>query len=200
VNKVIIIFLLFAALSSCSTFSSTFNPKSDLVLDTADQGDTFSESDSAGSPVGCVTVSRQNVRTGPGLEYVAQKSIPLGTCVTLVSRNDAYTWVLQKEGWLYAPLLDIQGNISQLPVSEMIHTAAQSDNNNDIETSCPYGCTTSIPDCYIKGNISSSAGEKIYYLPGQRGYTSITISPEFGERWFCTETEAEANDWYKAQD
>ncbi len=192
--------MLFAALSSCSPFSSTFIPKSDLVLDTADQGDTFSESDSAGSPVGCVTVSRQNVRTGPGLEYVAQKSIPLDTCVTLVGRNDAYTWVLQKEGWLYAPLLDIQGNISQLPVSEIISTTAQSDNNNEIETSCPYGCTTSIPDCYIKGNISSSAGEKKYYLPGQKGYTAITIAPEFGERWLCTETEAEANDWYKAQD
>ncbi len=141
--------------------------------------------------MGCVTVSRQNIRRGPGLEYVAQKSIPLGTCVTLVGRNDAYTWVLQKDGWLYAPLLDIQGNISQLPVSENIHTTTQSVDNNDVETSCPDGCTTSIPNCYIKGNISSSAGEKKYYLPDQKGYTSITISPEFGERWFCTEEEAE---------
>lgn len=62
-------------------------------------------------------------------------------------------------------------------------------------TGCPQGCTEQKPGCAIKGNISVSSGEKIYHLPGQRYYESTKIDPQYGERWFCTETEAIANGW-----
>ncbi len=52
--------------------------------------------------------------------------------------------------------------------------------------------------CVIKGNISISTGNKLYHLPGMRDYESTIISPEHGERWFCTEAEAIANGWRKA--
>lgn len=52
--------------------------------------------------------------------------------------------------------------------------------------------------CNIKGNISSS-GERIYHVPGQRHYEETVISPEKGERWFCTEQEAVAAGWRKAK-
>jgi micrococcal nuclease len=62
---------------------------------------------------------------------------------------------------------------------------------------CPKGCVVPPQGCTIKGNISKS-GEKIYHVPGQTYYEQTKISPEYGERWFCTDAEALANGWRKA--
>jgi len=64
---------------------------------------------------------------------------------------------------------------------------------------CPEGCISSKPGCVIKGNISLKTGERIYHLPGQEFYDEAIISPEKGERWFCSEEEAEANGWRRAK-
>jgi len=64
---------------------------------------------------------------------------------------------------------------------------------------CPEGCSSPKPGCAIKGNISLRTGERIYHLPGQRYYGRTVISPEDGERWFCTEEEAVANGWRLAK-
>jgi hypothetical protein len=62
-------------------------------------------------------------------------------------------------------------------------------------------------DCNIKGNISLRRagnklvpvpGKKLYHLPGMKDYEITEISPERGERWFCTESEAIASGWKKA--
>jgi len=53
-------------------------------------------------------------------------------------------------------------------------------------------------DCVIKGNISSS-GEKIYHMPGQKYYNQTVISESKGERWFCTESEAQKAGWRKSK-
>ena len=63
---------------------------------------------------------------------------------------------------------------------------------------CPQGCTAPSTDCRIKGNISKT-GERIYHMPGQRYYDQTTIDPNSGERWFCTEEEAQANGWRKSK-
>jgi hypothetical protein len=52
--------------------------------------------------------------------------------------------------------------------------------------------------CSIKGNISP-AGERIYHLPADAYYSSTVISPQRGERWFCTEAEATAAGWRHAR-
>jgi len=52
--------------------------------------------------------------------------------------------------------------------------------------------------CVIKGNVSINSGEHIYHVPGQEFYTRTRISPEYGERWFCSEAEARAAGWRKA--
>lgn len=54
------------------------------------------------------------------------------------------------------------------------------------------------PDCVIKGNISIGSGDRVYHLPGMEDYESTVISPEKGEKWFCTETEATSLGWQKA--
>jgi len=52
--------------------------------------------------------------------------------------------------------------------------------------------------CQIKSNISSS-GEKIYHLPGQKYYNKTVIDEGKGERWFCTEDEAQSAGWRKSK-
>ena len=49
----------------------------------------------------------------------------------------------------------------------------------------------------IKGNVNRK-GERIYHLPGQLNYSQISMQKGLGERWFCTEAEAEAAGWRKA--
>lgn len=53
--------------------------------------------------------------------------------------------------------------------------------------------------CNIKGNISINTGERIFHVPGQRYYDATRISPEYGERWFCSEQEARRAGWRKAR-
>lgn len=52
--------------------------------------------------------------------------------------------------------------------------------------------------CQIKGNISSS-GEKIYHRPDCPYWSRTVISEEKGERWFCSEEEAQKASWRMAQ-
>ena len=53
-------------------------------------------------------------------------------------------------------------------------------------------------ECLIKGNISSK-GEKIYHTPSERHYTQTKINLEKGEKWFCTESEAQNKGWRKSK-
>ena len=52
--------------------------------------------------------------------------------------------------------------------------------------------------CLIKGNISSS-GDRIYHVQEGQYYNETKISIEKGERWFCSEVEAEENGWRKSK-
>jgi len=61
----------------------------------------------------------------------------------------------------------------------------------------PSGSGQVLGDCKIKGNITTS-GEKIYHLPGCGSYTKTQIDENRGERWFCSEEEAQASGWRKA--
>jgi len=55
-----------------------------------------------------------------------------------------------------------------------------------------------IRTCSIKGNINDS-GAKIYHLPGGKWYTRTLIDTARGERWFCSEAEAQAEGWRSSQ-
>lgn len=67
---------------------------------------------------------------------------------------------------------------------------------NSLENSSSFQPQQS--DCKIKGNISSS-GEKIYHMPGQYYYEKTVIDTSRGEKWFCTEDEAQTVGWRKAK-
>lgn len=57
------------------------------------------------------------------------------------------------------------------------------------ESTAPEGCA-------IKGNVSDKG--KIYHLPWSPWYSKVTINAGQGERWFCSEGEAEAAGWRRA--
>jgi endonuclease YncB( thermonuclease family) len=56
---------------------------------------------------------------------------------------------------------------------------------------------SAMPQCRIKGNINAG-GEKIYHLPGSSWYNRTKIDILKGERWFCSEAEAQTAGWRKA--
>jgi len=51
--------------------------------------------------------------------------------------------------------------------------------------------------CRIKGNVTSK-GERIYHVPGSRNYDRTRIELSKGERWFCSEVEAEGAGWRRS--
>ena len=51
--------------------------------------------------------------------------------------------------------------------------------------------------CKIKGNISKG-GKRIYHLPGGRFYDQTRINTSQGERWFCSESEAQSAGWRRS--
>jgi endonuclease YncB( thermonuclease family) len=51
------------------------------------------------------------------------------------------------------------------------------------------------PRCAVKGNISQTTNERIYHVPGSPDYANTVIDPVAGERWFCSEDEAQRAGW-----
>lgn len=109
-------------------------------MDTADAIASYYESLETETLTACVNVFRLNVRMGPGTNYGARKSIPEGTCVELIGRNKAADWVQQEDGWMYARMTDIEGNVYSLPVTE------------DSQSSQPYTQQPSSYSCNCSGN------------------------------------------------
>jgi endonuclease YncB( thermonuclease family) len=62
----------------------------------------------------------------------------------------------------------------------------------------PLASTNPTSSCRIKGNISRN-GTRIYHVPGQQDYERTMITERKGERWFCTENEAQAAGWRRAR-
>jgi cold shock CspA family protein len=88
---------------------------------------------------------------------------------------------------------------------EPIETAPQSTSVASSPASTPSESVTVVPGsegvpptCNIKGNISWNSGNRYYHMPGMEDYAITQIDAERGERWFCSEAEAEAAGWSRA--
>lgn len=99
--------------------------------------------------------------------------------------------------WLHTSV-DLEADHGEERFADRAETSRMNSLDYVAVVTCPNGCTELLPGCEIKGNISVSSGNKIYHLPGQQYYSVTVISPEYGERWFCTEEEAIANGWRKS--
>ncbi len=65
----------------------------------------------------------------------------------------------------------------------------------------PAGALADItgPARVIDGDTLEVAGERIYHVPGGAYYSRTKISTAKGERWFCTEEEAQAAGWRRSK-
>lgn len=82
------------------------------------------------------------------------------------------------------------------PKAEQSNSYALSTNNKKGTSSKIDASDQSVTNaaCNIKGNISSSG--RIYHTPwGSRSYAKTHINISAGERWFCSEAEAEKAGW-----
>lgn len=61
-------------------------------------------------------------------------------------------------------------------------------------------CTAEQVGCVIKGNFHQGTKDRIYHLPECYNYKQININPNEGDRWFCSEAEAEAAGFSKSKD
>ncbi|MRX35343.1 thermonuclease family protein [Aminobacter sp. MDW-2] len=59
-----------------------------------------------------------------------------------------------------------------------------------------YGLVSS--SCRIKGNIAAE-GDRIYHMPDQKFYAKTKVTASKGERWFCSEVEAQQAGWRPAR-
>jgi endonuclease YncB( thermonuclease family) len=69
---------------------------------------------------------------------------------------------------------------------------------NKVEPIAPLLAEAPRRACDIKGNINAK-GDRIYHMPGQEHYTRTKVSEKDGERWFCSEMEAQAAGWRAAK-
>lgn len=159
----------------------------------------------------CPSTNRDsNLRAGPGTNYPVIGFAPKDSCIPVDGSNNNGTWLVFHDDkefgagvdvWIAASLVEnvpqdlspVTGQAIPTPTGSIVTTPKQG---------CPPGGCTSYPDwCAppIKGNISQNTGEKIYHVPGQEYYDATRISPDAGERWFCTEDEANAAGWRRSK-
>lgn len=56
------------------------------------------------------------------------------------------------------------------------------------------------PSCIIKGNFEDkNPNKRLYYLPNCAQYQYVIVEKDLGERWFCSEKEAQAAGYKKAK-
>lgn len=84
------------------------------------------------------------------------------------------------------PLTEILGAVS-VPITSRQHLLPQ-----------PVASASPTTGCQIKGNISRN-GTRIYHVPGQQDYDNTRITESKGERWFCTEDDAQVAGWRRAR-
>ena len=61
-------------------------------------------------------------------------------------------------------------------------------------------CTAEREGCEIKGNFHQGTKDKVYHVPGCYNYNQVNINPNEGDRWFCTDKEAEEAGFKRAND
>lgn len=136
-----------------------------------------------------------NLRNGPSTNFAVQGTLPEGESIDIVARSQDGSWYQLRSGeWIAAFLVNDAPTdlaIAESPPEPIINSNLPGNNNPQAFT-CNGGCAISPdPSCAIKGNVNSKK-EKIYHTPSSRDYDRTDIKPEEGDRWFCTENEAQA--------
>lgn len=171
-------------------------------------------------PAGATVNNGANLRSGPGTDYAVVNTAAAGTPLTLIGRNQVGDWYQTDSGvWISAGLVSNAPIalavvaapplptpttavvvaappppvVVAAPTAVPVVNAPASGASNPDAFVCNGGCTQPPPGatCVIKGNVNSNK-ELIYHTTSSRSYKNTDIKPEEGDRWFCTEAEAQA--------
>jgi len=157
------------------------------------------QSGSQQSPSGSTayTNTGANIRNGPSTRNDIVGVVRAGTYAIIYSQSGQWYQVSANgvNGWIYGPLLTFSGPQRYAAPTPRPYIAPTP---TSARPSCNGGCINPPRGCNIKGNVSYNTGEKIYHVPGQAYYSETTIDARYGERWFCTEYEAQAAGWRRA--
>ncbi len=178
-------------------------------------------------PVGCFgkEASAKNNELVQGKEVILEKDVSetdkFGRLLRYVYLNDIsmVNEILVKEGFAFAR--SYPPDVKYQEKLRLAESLAR-DNNRGLWRTCPAKNNQAAPatssavvseqnvvsgqasanevplsGCVIKGNISTK-GDKIYHLSGCGSYTRTVIDEQKGERFFCTEDEAQKAGWRKA--
>jgi hypothetical protein len=163
-------------------------------------------------PTGPIVNAEANLRSGPGTSYEIIGKAQPGQSIDLEAKNQAGDWYQLASGaWIAAFLVD--GAQEGLPIVEVaappapvvpvaapVVAATAPPASNPQPFTCAGGCATPPdPSCSIKGNVNVSTGTRIYHMPGGAYYNRTNIKFEEGDRWFCTEAEAQAANFRRAE-
>lgn len=93
-----------------------------------------------------------------------------------------------KSGWTRP---DYSKNSKSEDLKTAFHYASQ--NKLGIFSKCTISekATPPNPNCDIKGNVDQSSWEKKYYLPSCKYYKQVVLNTDLGEKYFCSEKEAQ---------
>lgn len=114
-------------------------------------------------------------------EFIAKNKTPVALMVGAV---------------IIAGAIYFSGNQPPSPSESFKFPPAQNQNRNEFQLPAELS-TEDSEDCLIKGNISSK-GERIYHVPGGQFYDRTVISTSKGEKWFCSEKEAQNAGWRRS--
>jgi hypothetical protein len=145
------------------------------------------------------------------LLYVAQEDAAKAAAAGIWQGTFQYPWDYRKNIDLEEPPnpdCPIKGNINSdgqkiyhVPGSTYYNTTGVNEGGgerwfcNTLEAEVagwrPSGCT-------IKGDIDGVTGEKVYYPTSNTGYGSVVVTVLAGDKWFCSEREAQLAGWRPA--
>jgi endonuclease YncB( thermonuclease family) len=126
----------------------------------------------------------------------------LGTCSVGVQNTnarmirDGLAWAFVKYSSAYAGV-EKEARQARRGVFEVVNLPPWEFRAEQWKAPQENGASDVARRCRIKGNVSSK-GLQIYHVPGQRDYDRVKIDERHGERWFCSESEAESAGWRKA--
>lgn len=116
-------FLYVASISSLPVSTETFgNSQPTVTGNTGTTPTTQTVAVPAGSAI-CTTTSALNVRSTPSTSGRILVTLPNNTTLNIVGRNTASSWLLVRsqdgntQGWVFARLVNIQGDVNSAPLT-----------------------------------------------------------------------------------
>lgn len=119
-----------------------------------------------------------------------------GRSLALVYQNNRFiNQIILQEGW---GVPDYRKNSQREKLTRAYHQAKEK--KRGIFTLCKEKPDKKPPNpnCLIKGNIDKNTYQKFYHLPQCQHYNQIVLDKDIGERYFCSEEEAQKAGFVKA--